>query len=137
MAFLGIKIKPLKLLGNAIQIAAPVVVGLVAGLPAGIVAVAASGGTMGVKKLGKLAEGVGLGRPHKIAAPASIMGLPTAFSSMAVAFGADNSMIQVTGLLAKLEAVGVPPWLSIGLILWVMHQAGNNVANSGNREAGK
>lgn len=126
-----IKIKPLKILGKAIQIAAPVAVAVFVGPAAGVLATAAVGGTAIVKRAGQAAECLGMGRPHKIAAPATILGLPAAMAAVAGAMGADNPLGDLTGLLGQLEAAGVPPWLAIGLFLWMSHQFGNNVENSG------
>ena len=132
MALFGIKIKPLKWLGKAVQIAGPVAVAVLVSPAAGAVAAAATGGTAVVKKLGQAAGGLGLGRPHKVAGPVAAVGLPTAFAALAGAMGADNPLGDLTGLLGQLEAAGVPPWLAIGLWLWFTHQSGNNVENSGN-----
>ena len=131
MALFGWKIKPLKLLGKAIQIAAPAAVAVFVGPAAGAVAVAAVGGTAFVKRKGQALERLGLGRPHKIAAPATILGLPAGLAALVGAVGADSPLGDLTGILGQLEAAGVPPWLAIGLFLWLSHQFGNNVENSG------
>lgn len=136
MALFGIKIKPLKLIGKAIQAAGPIAVGVVAGPEAGAIALAAVGTAAGVKIGGQKAESMGMGRPHKVAGPLAAVGLPTAFAALAGVFGADSSLGDMTGLLGQLEAAGVPPWLAIGLFLWISHQFGNNVENSGQKEAG-
>ena len=128
------KIKPLKLLGKAIQFAAPVVVGLVVDPVAGGAAVAASLGAAGFKRAGQALEKMGLGRPHKVVSPVAAVGIPGAIVALAGAVGVDQPFGPTTGLLAQLDAMGVPPWLAIGLFLWVMHQSGNNVENSGNRK---
>lgn len=122
------KIKPLKILGKVIQVAAPVAVGVFVSPGAGLLALASLGGGAGVKELGKLAEKMGLGRPHKVGSPVAAVGLPEVLGPL-IAPGASD---QITALLAGLGVEGVNPLIALGLLMWISHQFGNNVEKSGN-----
>ena len=127
------KLKPLKIIGKAIQ-AVPVVVAFVADPLLGVLAVAGAGGGAGAKKIGKLAESVGLGRPHKVLSPVASGGVPVALHGLLAAFGIDTGAAgQITSLLSQFGIEGINPWVALGLALWLSHQFGNNVEKSGNK----
>ena len=128
MALFGIKIKPLKIIGKVVQVAAPVALAVI-DPAAGIVGAIAGGGGKGFKVLGKEAEKLGLGRPHKVASPVAALGLPGGIGAIP-----GIEFPQLTAFLESNGMTGIEAWVAIGLWMWFTHQAGNLIENAGNPE---
>jgi len=132
MALFGIKlpkIKPLKILGKGVQLLAPVALAVV-DPAAGIVGALAGVAGKGTKILGKGVEAKNGNRPHKVASPLAVLGLPAGLDSIM------GESVTFDGLLALLNSLGlegVPPWLAIAFWMWLTHQIGNNIESAGKR----
>lgn len=123
------KIKPLKILGRLVQIAAPVTAGVVAG-PAAGAAVAAALGTGAIGKVaGKLVESKTGAKAQNVIAPAS------AVVGGAAAIAIDPALVDhICSLVAWVCENRVLVYSVPGLIAVLAHVLGSNVAQAGKAE---